>query len=156
MPAWAGHSRKRADYRCLAIREPLRELPPGDEANLPFPTRAFGRKGTDKLFGVVTNRKDAGDQIVWWLRERCGKSEEVHSVIKSVLAGGQPPSGLFGANAAWWALMILALNVNAAMKRLVLGAAGTGQGLDHEANECRALPPDRSARTRGQSRPRVD
>ena len=32
------------------------------------------------------------------------------------------PSGLFGANAAWSALMCLALNLNTAMKRLVLGA----------------------------------
>jgi hypothetical protein len=121
VPAWAGHSRKRADYRFLAIREPLRQLTLGDEANLPFPTQEFGRKGIHKLFGVVTNRKDAGDQVIWWLRERCGKSEEVHSVMKTDLAGGQLPSGLFGANAAWWALMILALNLNAAMKRLVLG-----------------------------------
>jgi hypothetical protein len=121
VPAWAGHSKKRADYRFLAIREPLRQLALGDEANLPFPTQAFGQKGTFKLFGVVTNRTDPGDQVIWWLRERCGKSEEVHSVMKSDLAGGQLPSGLFGANAAWWALMILALNLNAAMKRLVLG-----------------------------------
>ena len=81
----------------------------------------FGQKGTFKLFGVVTNRKGPGDQVIWWLRERCGKSEEVHSVMKSDLAGGQLPSGLFGANAAWWVLMILALNLNAAMKQLVLG-----------------------------------
>jgi Transposase DDE domain group 1 len=70
---------------------------------------------------MVTNRKDAGDTVIWWLRERCGKSEEVHSVMKSDLAGGQLPSGQFGANAAWWALMILAHNLNTAMKRLVLG-----------------------------------
>ncbi len=44
------------------------------------------------------------DGVIWWLRERCGKSEEVHSALKSDLAGGQMPSGLFGANAAWWAL----------------------------------------------------
>lgn len=121
VPNWAGHSRKRADYRFLAIREPLRQLPLGDAAQLPFPTQEFAAKGIYKLFGVVTNRKDAGDQVIWWLRERCGKSEEVHSVMKSDLAGGQLPSGLFGANAAWWALMILAHNLNAAMKRLVLG-----------------------------------
>jgi hypothetical protein len=121
VPDWASYSRKRADYRFLAIREPLRQLALGDEANLPFPTQEFGQKGTFKLFGTVTNRKDPGDQVIWWLRERCGKSEEVHSVMKSDLAGGQLPSGLFGANAAWWALMILALNLNAAMKRLVLG-----------------------------------
>ena len=121
VPHWAGHSRKQADYRFVAIRQPLRQLPLGDEAQLPFPTQDFGQKGTYKLFGVVTNRKDAGDQVIWWLRERCGKSEEVHSVMKTDLAGGQLPSGLFGANAAWWALMILAHNLNTAMKRLVLG-----------------------------------
>jgi hypothetical protein len=31
------------------------------------------------------------------------------------------PSGLVGANAAWWAVMILAHNLNAIMKRLILG-----------------------------------
>jgi hypothetical protein len=121
VPNWAGNSRKRADYRFLAIREPLRRLALGDEAQLPFPTQAFGPKGVHKLFGVVTNRKGAGDGVIWWLRERCGKSEEVHSAMKSDLAGGQMPSGLFGANAAWWALMILAFNLNAVMKRLALG-----------------------------------
>ena len=77
------------------------------------------------MFGVVTNRQVAGDQVIWWLRERCGKSEEVHSVMTTDLAGGQLPSALFGANAAWWALMILAHNLNAAMKRLVLGSGWT-------------------------------
>ena len=120
VPNWAGHSRKRADYRFLAIREPLRSSL-GDAAQLPFPTQDFASKGTYKLFGVVTNRKDSGDQVIWWLRERCGKSEEVHSVMKSDLAGGQLPSGQFGVNAAWWALTILAHNLNTAMKRLVLG-----------------------------------
>jgi len=33
------------------------------------------------------------------------------------------PSGRFGANAAWWTIMILAHNLNAVMKRLVLGPA---------------------------------
>jgi hypothetical protein len=127
VPNWAGHSRNRADYRFLAIREPLRQLALGDEAQLPFPTQDFGRKGLHKLFGVVTNRKDAGDSVIWWLRERCGKSEEVHSAMKSDLAGGQMPSGLFGANAAWWALAILAHNLNAAMKRLALGKDWAGK-----------------------------
>ena len=121
VPDWAGHSLKRADYRFLAIREPLRQLALGDEQQLPFPTQEFGRKGLHKLFGVVTNRKGPGDGVIWWLRERCGKSEEVHSALKSDLAGGQMPSGLFGANAAWWALSILTFNLNAAMKRLARG-----------------------------------
>ena len=121
VPSWAGHSKKRADYRFLAIREPLRELNLDDPDQLPFPTQEFARKGRFKLFGVVTNRTLPGDQVIWWLRERCGKSEEVHSVMKSDLAGGQMPSGLFGANAAWWAIMVLANNLNAIMKQLVLG-----------------------------------
>jgi len=125
VPNWAGYSRKQADYRFLAVREPLlqRELPLGDAPELPFPTAEFGTKGTYKLFAIVTNRKLPGDRLIWWLRERCGKSEEVHAVLKDDLAGGQMPSGLFGANAAWWAIAILAHNLNATMKRLVLGPA---------------------------------
>ena len=42
-------------------------------------------------------------------------------VMKSDLAGGQLPSGQFGANAAWWALTILTHNLNSVMKQLVLG-----------------------------------
>jgi hypothetical protein len=121
VPAWAGHSRRRADYRFLAIREPLRQLDLGDAGQLPFPTEEFAAKGRFKLFGIVTNRTLPGDQVIWWLRERCGKSEEVHAVMKTDLAGGRMPSGLFGANAAW--IMILAHNLNAVMKRLVLGPA---------------------------------
>ncbi len=64
------------------------------------------------MTGVVTNREIAGDELVWWYRKRCGKSEEAYSVMKEDLAG---------ANAAWWHIMILALNLNSAMKRLVLG-----------------------------------
>jgi hypothetical protein len=41
--------------------------------------------------------------------------------MKQDLAGGRFPSGDFGENAAWWWIMVLALNLNAAMKRLVLG-----------------------------------
>jgi hypothetical protein len=90
---------------------------------LPFPTEEFAARGRFKLFGIVTNRTLPGDQVIWWLRGRCGKSEEVHAVMKADLAGGRMPSGLFGANAAWWTVMILAHNLNAVMKRLVLGPA---------------------------------
>ena len=40
--------------------------------------------------------------------------------MKADLAGGKLPCAEFGKNAAWWHMMILALNLNAAMKRLVL------------------------------------
>jgi hypothetical protein len=51
-----------------------------------------------------------------------GKSEEAHFSMKEDLAGGRLPSGEFGENAAWWSIiiMVLAHNLNTAMKNLVL------------------------------------
>ena len=49
---------------------------------------------------------------------------EIENVIRDLKYGvgmNHFPSGRFGANAAWWALTILAFNLNAAMKRLALG-----------------------------------
>jgi hypothetical protein len=122
VPEWAGRSKKGPDYRYLAIREPLaqREFT-GMEAQLPFPTMTFTGKGRYKLFGTITNRTIPGDELIGWHRGRCGKSEEAHSVMKEDLAGGKLPSGKFGENAAWWAMVVLAFNLNSAMKRLVLG-----------------------------------
>jgi len=126
VPRWACQNQTTPDYRFLATRELLRQRElPGLETpqeSLPFPTMEFGERGRYKVFGIVTNRDLPGDELIWWLRQRCGKSEEVHAVMKEDLAGGQLPSGRFGANAAWWAIMILALNLNVAMKRLVLGS----------------------------------
>ena len=121
VPNWAALSKRAPDYRFLAIREPLRELDLGDAEQLPFPTMSFGTPGRYKLFGLVTNRTLPGDGVIRWQRERCGKSEEAHAVMKDDLAGGRLPSGLFGANAAWWAIMVLAHNLNALMKHRVLG-----------------------------------
>ena len=78
------------------------ELDLGDAEQLPFLTMSFPTLGHYKLFGPVTNRTLAGDELIRWQRERCGKSEEAHAVMKDDLAGGRLPSGLFGANAAWW------------------------------------------------------
>jgi hypothetical protein len=61
-----------------------------------------------------------GEEIIHWYRKRAGKSEEAHSIMKEDLAGGQFPSNDFGENAAWWWIMILALNVNSIMKQYVL------------------------------------
>ena len=36
-----------------------------------------------KLFEVVTNRDLAGDKGIWWSRERCGKGEEMHAIMKN-------------------------------------------------------------------------
>ncbi|MBI3927827.1 MAG: transposase [Armatimonadetes bacterium] len=73
----------------------------------------------------MTNRLEMpGHELILWHRERCGKSEEAHAVQKDDLAGGKMPSGYFGVNAAWWAIMILPYNLNSAMKRLVLSDPG--------------------------------
>jgi hypothetical protein len=61
-----------------------------------------------------------GDNLIHWQHERCGKSEEAHSVMKEDFAGGKLPSGDFSENAAWWSIMILAHNLNTAMKNLIL------------------------------------
>ena len=124
VPQWAGHSKNGPEYRFLAIREPLCQLElPGleDQECLPFPTMDFADQRRYKLFGLVTNRDLPGEELIWWHRGRCGKSEEAHAVMKEDLAGGQLPSGNFAVNAAWWAIMILAFNLHAAMRRLVLG-----------------------------------
>ena len=91
------------------------------QLELPFPAMRLGDGAWHKVFGLVTNLDSPGDELVWWSRQRCGKGEEVHGVLKDDLAGGRLPSGLFGANAAWWAIVVLAFNVNSAMKRLALG-----------------------------------
>lgn len=139
VPNRAGYSKKNPDYRYIAAREPIKqlelsgiekvqkELPRPDEnsvqkgcCQLPFPTMDFGEKGSYKIYGIVTNRDTDGEVLIKWYRKRCGKSEEVHAIMKEDLAGGKLPSGKFGSNAAWWQIMILALNINEALKRLVL------------------------------------
>jgi hypothetical protein len=119
-------------YRFLAIREPLRQLElsgmQSEQSSLPFPTISYETESDPrryKLFGVVTNRDLPGEELIAWHRMRCGKSEEVHAAMKRDLTGGQLPSKFFGANAAWWAIMNLALNLNTLMKRLVLGKSWT-------------------------------
>jgi len=113
-------------YRYFAIREPLSEPElPGMEtpdAELPFATAVLGstNKKRYKLKAIVTNRTLPAEELIWWHRERCGKSEEVHAILKDDLAGRVLPSRYFGANAAWWWMNILAFNLLMAMKRLVL------------------------------------
>jgi hypothetical protein len=124
VPSAIGHSKKGSEYRYLAKREALveQQLLAGMEPqlSLPFPTMQLKGKKY-KVFGIVTNMHWEGEELIHWYHQRCGKSEAAHAVMKDDLAGGKLPSADFGANAAWWWIMILAFNVNALMKRLVLG-----------------------------------
>jgi hypothetical protein len=120
VPNWTAHKKNGPIYRYLAIREMLKQAElPGLENQLPFPSMNFGGQPY-KVFGVVTNRDIPGDKLIWWHRHRCGKGEEIHKVMKEDLAGGHLPSARFGANAAWWGIMVLAFNLNSLMKLLVL------------------------------------
>jgi len=125
VPNAIGKSKKGCEYRYLAIREPMEDqlILPGMEQyvrELPFQTMVKD-KIRYKVFGIVTNMDWEGQELIEWHYKRCGKSEEAHSVMKEDLAGGRLPSGDFGENAAWWWIMILAFNLNAALKSLVLG-----------------------------------
>ena len=125
VPAAICHSKKDPTYRYLATRELMGqpELPGMEgKVELPFQTLTMEAKRY-KIFGIVTNRKTEGNALITWLHERCGKSEEAHAIMKEDLAGGKLPSGNFGENAAWWGITILAFNLNAAMKQLVLGGS---------------------------------
>jgi hypothetical protein len=119
VPEWA--LRSKASYRYLAIREAMKpaKTKGDEEPDVPFQTMK-SNKVTYKLFAVVTNRDIDGSDLIQWHRKRCGKSEHVHSTQKEGLAGGQLPSNLFGANAAWWAIMILSFNLNRLMQLAAL------------------------------------
>ena len=75
-----------------------------------------------------------------WRRARRGsdrgrrpKAVRSAAVMKDDLAGGRLPSGLFGANAAWWAIMVFAHNLNVMMKRLVARRRLGGAAHEHDA-----------------------
>jgi len=119
VPNRSATTKKGEPYRYLAIRESMHQ--PHLPGMLPFQTITFATTQY-KLFGIVTNMDWEGEHLIRWHHAWCGKSEEAHSVMKEDLAGGKLPSGDFGENAAWWLIMVLAHNLNTAMKVLPLEA----------------------------------
>ena len=86
------------DSRQLSIPELIEDL---EEENARMKkllmTEMEGR--VYKVFGIVTNIADwDGGAIIRWQRERCGKSEEVHRILKEDLAGEHVLSHRFGRN----------------------------------------------------------
>jgi hypothetical protein len=134
VPNEIAHSKKSPEYRYIAIREAVRQgtFPGMDDMeaqiDLPFATIVC-RGRTYRLKGIVTNMQDGGAELIKWHYARCGKSEEAHAVMKSDLAGGTLPSGKFGANAAWWGIMVLAYNLHAAMTLIALPRGLKGKRL---------------------------
>jgi len=117
---------KKGTIRFLATRELLDEqvLPGIPDEERPFPVLHTGTRRF-KLHGQVTNlREEDGwdtEDVIRWLWKRCGKSEEVHSVLKNDLGGGKLPSKYFGANAAWWWMAVFAHNLTSILKQVFLG-----------------------------------
>jgi hypothetical protein len=74
-----------------------------------------------KVFGVASNiLNKPGDEIITWHRGRCGKSEQAHDALKNDFGGSRVPSHLFGVNAAWWNIAVLAMNVSNMLKMFFL------------------------------------
>lgn len=130
VPNWIGHRKSSPEYRYLAVREAVRQaVLPGMEGQLPFPALLLGQGRLYKVTALITNLEAPGPEVIGWYRERCGKSEEVHRLLKDELAGGTLPSGSFGENAAWWAIAALAFNVHTAVKGLALGGSWASKRL---------------------------
>jgi hypothetical protein len=74
-----------------------------------------------KVFGLASNiMNQTGDEIIFWHRDRSGKSEQAHDILKNDFGGSHVPSHLFGVNAAWWNISVLSMNVNNIMKKYFL------------------------------------
>ena len=104
-------NRYREPLRCVAIRIRKKQ---GD---------LFEGATAVKRFAVRTNPWDWKPvRLLQRHREKAGSIEAAHGVIKNELAGGVPPCGRFGANAAWLRFAVLTFNVLTALKRLALPA----------------------------------
>ena len=132
-------SKNAPEYRYVAIREEVDAsdpknadlmqtllFNPEDLGELPVrslhPMNMNGK--VYKVFAVVTNIMNwSPSHIVIWQRGRCGKSEQIHHVLKDELAGGHVVTNTLGANAAWWQITVLAANLLSFIKRMFLPAA---------------------------------
>lgn len=125
-------SKKGPEYRFIAMREMLcehsasasaqRVLFPDDENDGVRSLHPMVMDGkVYKVFALVTNQTALPpEQIVQWYHERCGKSEEIHHILKNELAGGHVVTKGLGANAAWWQIVILSANLLSLLKRCCL------------------------------------
>ena len=117
------NSKKAPDYRFIAIREEISETDPPEMRQMMLDLGDVGDNPISavhptlmnvkiyKVFALVTNLEWTAEEIVKWQRKRCGKSEELHRVLKDELAGGHVVTSALGANAAWWQITALAYNI---------------------------------------------
>jgi hypothetical protein len=109
---FSGKMEETAEEKQLPIPELIKDL---EKANLNLKKLHLTEMGGKvyKVFGMVTNRiEEDGEELIKWQRERCGKSEEIHRLLKDELGGGRVVSKNFGANAIWWNISVLGLSLN--------------------------------------------
>jgi hypothetical protein len=88
----------------------------------PLQGRLFEEGAGPKYLAVCTNRKGPAEELVKWHWEKAGTVEHVHDVMKNELGAGTLPCGRFGANAAWFRLVVLTYNLLSALKSIALPA----------------------------------
>lgn len=107
-------------FRYVAIRLPPRTV------QLDF----FEEAPERRYVAIVTNRHELpGPELIHWQREKCGTVEQAHDWLKHDVGARLFPSSRFGANAAWYRLAVLALNLYVAVNRLALPEDWHGQRL---------------------------
>jgi hypothetical protein len=118
---------KAQPYRHIVIRRKAKQaILPGlgtNDGNLADEETMEIEGTTYHVHAIISNIWDADwslARIVEWYNARCGGGEAIHSILKSDLAGGSLPSSKFGANAAWWAVAVLAHNLHALLERLAM------------------------------------
>lgn len=113
-------------YRYIAIRSRIpdqKKLFDIKEEDKEEKKKTYKKGGIKyRLRVIVTNQNHIdGETLFHWHNKRCGYSEQIHSAMKSDLAGGQFPSNKFGVNSFWWIMMVMSLNIMELYKRLILG-----------------------------------
>jgi hypothetical protein len=116
---------KSEPYRHIAIRRRAKQaILPGlgtNDGNLADEETMEMEGTTYRVHAIISWDVDWSlVRIVEWYNARCGGGEAIHSILKNDLAGGSLPSSKFGANAAWWAVAVLAHNVHALLERLAM------------------------------------
>jgi len=117
---------KAAPYRHIAIRRKAKQgILPGlgtNEGKLADEETMEMDGTTYHVHAIISNIDEdwSLQSVVEWYNDRCGGGEAIHSILKSDLAGGSLPSNKFGANAAWWAVAVLAHNLHAILEKLAM------------------------------------
>lgn len=89
----------------------------------------FAAPPEHRYAAIVTNRKLPAPELIHWQREKCGTVEKVHDLLKHDVGARLFPSGVFGANAAWYRIAVLALNLYVALMHIALPEEFRGERL---------------------------